>query len=435
MGHRKLKLALVAATAMTVAMPLLASPAFADYAPSSNDAVGVGSDTVQYAMDFLSDGDALGDAGYNTAGQVNKIVDFDATPDANARLAYGNPGVGTGSCPPGLGGTAGTGNQTTSHTDQPCTLNPTIVLRAGLQPVQRPNGSGAGGAAGEADTHHYIDFVRASSAQGSTLQGGSPSVTWDSITLGQDPLAMLETTTPTSNAVPLSTAQLNAIYSCTDTTWTQVGGTSSDTIIPVIPQVGSGTRKSFLANIGNPTLGPCVQTGEENDPYALAAQARPQDAIEPMSGGRLNLFKGIYGAGGSTGLPYFTDPSCPVEATSPAPACTTGKTLNPTVQQILTGTPSDNGALYDVNRPLYVYFRDTDINSSKIFEPGGTLNFVRAVLYNPCPGVNGNTAQCVTIGGVQYGPGGQPYMASSAGQGLISASGINPSYIFTHAGP
>ena len=54
----------------------------------------------------------------------------------------------------------------------------------------------------------------------------------------------------TTNAVPLSAQQLKAIYSCTDTTWTSVGGTSGNTIIPIIPQVGSGTRTTFLADIG-----------------------------------------------------------------------------------------------------------------------------------------------------------------------------------------
>ena len=55
--------------------------------------------------------------------------------------------------------------------------------------------------------------------------------------------------------MPLSAQQLKSIYTCTATTWTSVGGTSADTIIPIIPQLGSGTRSTFLADIGLTTAG------------------------------------------------------------------------------------------------------------------------------------------------------------------------------------
>lgn len=437
MIKRKIKLGLVAVSAVSVAMPLLARPAFADYAPSSTDAVGVGSDTVQYASDFIDDGDYVSDTGYNALGNFNRVINFDATPDANARLAYAANGVGTGQCAPGTGGTAGTGGQTGTHADSPCTLNPTIVLRAGLRPVQRPNGSGAGGKAGAADSAHYLDYVRASSCQGQTTgcggnlnKAGQPQ--WDDIEVGQDPLQMLQSTTPTSNAVPLTAAQLNSIYSCTTTTWNQVGGASTDTIIPIIPQVGSGTRSSFLGAIGNPTLGGCVKTAEENDPLAIGAQSNPADAIEPMSGGRLNLFLGRNGSGTSIAANgYFQDPSCPVESSAtgcPGP-------LAPAVGFTPAGTPSGGGTQFGLTRPLFIYFRDADIHQTAAdqnfgqnvpFQPGGKRDLVRELFYNPCS--SGETG-CVTIGGVSYGPGGKPYYATSFGQTLISAAGISPSYV------
>jgi ABC-type phosphate transport system substrate-binding protein len=95
----------------------------------------------------------------------------------------------------------------------------------------------------------------------------------------------------TTNAEALSAQQLNLIYSCNvnDRTWHQVdpANASTDNIVPIVPQLGSGTRSSFLAAIGNPSLGTCVVTSEENDPTAIAAQgANAPDAIEPMSGGR-----------------------------------------------------------------------------------------------------------------------------------------------------
>ena len=87
------KLAVVAGTVGALALTLLtAAPASADYAPGPDDVVGVGSDTVQYAIDFLADGDYTGSTGYNL-GQRNRIINFDATPDANARLAYGAGGL------------------------------------------------------------------------------------------------------------------------------------------------------------------------------------------------------------------------------------------------------------------------------------------------------------------------------------------------------
>ncbi len=51
---------------------------------------------------------------------------------------------------------------------------------------------------------------------------------------------------------------------------------STDTIIPIIPQVGSGTRSFFLGSL-SPTLsnpGTCSVVAEENDPTAVG-QTRP----------------------------------------------------------------------------------------------------------------------------------------------------------------
>jgi ABC-type phosphate transport system substrate-binding protein len=425
-------LAITGTLGAALTMVASATPAFADYAPSSKDVVGVGSDTLQYLGDFIADGDFLGDAGYNSLGNKYKIVNFDATTDANARLAYGPQGVGSGQCAPGTGGTQGTGNQTTTHADQPCTLDPTIVLRAGFNPVLRPNGTGAGAAALLADgSAHLITYSRASACQGPTAGCGSLTAAYDSITVGNDPLAMLTGTT--TNAPALSTAQLTAIYSCTDTTWTQVGGSSATTIIPILPQIGSGTRKAFLAAISVTTPGSCVVNAEENDPTAIAAQVRPADAIEPMSGGRLNLYQGLLGTGGSNGVGgYFKDPSCALDSTTNG--CTA--TINPAVSLVTTGTPSDGHALFDISRPLYIYFRASDVSSTTVWQPGGTLNAVRTLFYNPCPDnppVAGDG--CTTVNGVTFGPGGAPFYATPAGQSLIASAGVSPTYAATVGGP
>ena len=56
--------------------------ASADVQPQASDIVGVGSDTVQFGMDFLADGDVNGHTGFNTTNQSRRVVNFDATGDA-----------------------------------------------------------------------------------------------------------------------------------------------------------------------------------------------------------------------------------------------------------------------------------------------------------------------------------------------------------------
>ncbi len=341
------KLAVAAGAVGALALSLVtAAPASADYAPNPSDVVGVGSDTVQYAIDFLADGDYNSDTGANL-GNRNKIVNFDATPDANARLAYGAFGLNgtnaaTSNCAPGTGGTAGSGNMNTTHVgDRPCVLNPTIVLRGGQRPVQRPNGSGAGFNALKADVAagtHNIDFSRSSSAR---TPGGT---TYDSVTIGTDDLAIL--VSGTTHAVPLTKDELASVYNCTVTDWATFGGTAG-TIYPILPQVGSGTRSSFLGNIGlvEGDLGACVVNAEENDPEAIdGAGANSINALEPMSSGRLNMYLGKDSGGASIGAGYFNDPSC-LYATAKAAtgvfgACTVaGVTLTPNVQYFNSTTP------------------------------------------------------------------------------------------------
>jgi hypothetical protein len=504
----------------------MAGSAYADYAPSKTDVVGVGSDTLQNIVGFLADGDAYGDTGYNQLGNKNKLVSFDATADANVRLAYGNAGLGP-NCSPGTGGTAGTGNQTSTHTDNPCVQNPTIVLRAGLQAVQRPNGSGAGFKAfvqdivaghntpgGPSATGEVISFSRASSAQSTTatLPSGENI---DQLSIATDPLPIVESTTHAGTDTkttdyPLSANQLSDIYgaasgSClawntpvvsgmeilnavftsgsttvtipttgsqpaaaqdgwvveavgsnhlatgsttvipsgdtvattgtnsfTLTTPASTGGTitiglvnpaaSADTILPIIPQVGSGTRSYFLGQL-SPALsnvGGCTFVSEENDPTAINAQTTPADAIAPVSQGRLDIFKGVTQNGTSGGIGgYFLDPSCAY--LSGASTCGTGTVGTPltwktnaisvATVQTATGTPADGNTLFQPTRTLYIYVRSSDLTSTVKFQPTGTLNFVNEVFYNPA--ANGTTVPF-------------PYIEQLEGQTLLQDAGVTP---------
>jgi hypothetical protein len=57
----------------------------------------------------------------------------------------------------------------------------------------------------------------------------------------------------------------------------------------------------------------------------------------------------------------------------------------------------------------YVIFRQSDATSTTPFEPGGTRNWVQTLFSNP----GGST----------------PFVAKSAGQALIAASGVTPNYV------
>ena len=474
MRHRSLKLGLAVATALAAVLPLglFVQAASADYAPAQKDVVGVGSDTLQYMLDFLADGDGYGNPGYNAAGGKYKLVSFDATADANARLAYGvNGGIGddngaSGSCTPGTGSTAGTGNATSNGTGElPCVLNPTIVLRAETQPVQRPNGSGAGFSALVQDivagnngltptTPETISFARASAAQTTSAIGSGAPVGIDQLSVGQDtlPIIVLSSTITPTNAVPLDTAQLELIYSQNQgscITWNNpaIGGTSPDAIVPLIPQVGSGTRKYFLQTIqgttGTPANpGTCAVTVEENDPTAIAAQTSAQDAIEPISQGRLDLFLGTTEDGRNpfgAGVGYFLDPSCVYDAGTSA--CGTGTVsagtyltnpVNPPVK-VLTGTPlgTDGGSgttAFDPTRTLYLYFRSIDPTSTTGWQPGTVENWVNDLFWNPCTTADQTAGTCSGPTGSPntWGPGGAPFIEKGAGQLLLEDAGIIP---------
>jgi len=470
------KLAVVAAAAGALGVSVLvASPASADYAPSAGDAVGVGSDTLQYIGDFVADGNHLGAVGFN-ASATNKLVSMDATADINARLAYGTVGNTSTTCSPGTGTSLGTGNANVNHADTLCQLNPTIVLRAGLKPIMRPNGSTAGANALKFDMiagTKNVDYARASSKKGSVFTGAGLAVS--RITVGTEQFGML--TSSTTNAVPLTAAQLKAIYEANTTganglggngcvKWSDVGGTSTDAIVPLYPQKSSGTWSFFSSastGVNLASTGSCSKGVEENDPQAIDDSGTPVDAIEPISGARLNLYAGKKGTGtpaaptsapnfGSQSIPYFVDPSCNYgDATvttaggtgfGPANACgtatTSGSLAAPAAWLPNVTFQYGVGTWWGTTRDVYIYFRAAEVNNTTdAFEPGINQNLVRTLFANPCSGtsftgVNLSTdkTSCVTVGITQYGPGGAPLYAQSAAQGLIASAGFTPQYAY-----
>lgn len=377
-----------------------AAPAGADYAPTAKDVVGVGSDIIQNSMNFLADGVILGATpftGYNTAGNSNKLISFDSTADTNGRNAFVDPNLAASRTP----------------------LNPTINLRAGASPVQRPNGGSAGlaalvadGVTGDPTKGGFIDFARTpnlpTSAQQSTASStlGSPL---HSVQIAVDK-QYIATATTTNAPATISAGELVNIYTCTHTTWGQVPGYTgpggAETIKPLIPQNGAGVRTVFLnalraANGGNAvTPGSCTTEVQQNDPTTITSlpEATRPNAIVPFPIGRFNLLnKG-----------YFREPNTVYNAGSPAAPLTTAGI------QLQQGTGG-----YAADIPYFVVFRDSDATSATPWQPGSDLNWVQTLFYNPDydaadPDPQGPPA---------------PWVQSEAGKAILVELGLTATYV------
>lgn len=357
-----------------------AGPASADYAPQPGDVVGVGGDTAQYALEFVSDGDYNGDAGFNASGAYNRLVTFNATADANGRSAYAQGSTET----------------------NPIPLDPTDVLRAGTFPVERVSSSGAAISALLADTSspEVINFIFSSSEPTAAQQTQAGNQGWGYlhvVQIGKDSVEIAADNT-TNAPSGLSIAELLGIYTGEYTKWSQLpdnSGGSSGTIIPLLPPSSSSIYKTFLADLKTanggtaPTLGSDVQTVEQNDPTAITAASSPANAIVPFSQARWNLWQDG----------YFHNPATPFPGSSSP--LTSGVSL-------LTGTAPDGSAAYASPVNDYVIFRQSDASITTPMEPGGSRNWVETLFSNP--------------------GGAEPFVEKAAGKALIAAAGVTPLY-------
>ena len=309
------------------------SVANADVQPQANDIVGVGSDTVQFGMDFLSDGDVAGDSGYNATNNARRVINFDATGEA-------------------CGG---------------ATTNATVVLRAGSKPITRPNGSGGGITALLADTgsKETINYVRSSRLPTPAEQTTATNNGWGGLHVYQfatDGLEMAVSNVQTTNApsaLPLSV--LVGIYSGNFLKWSDVPGYNGPaptaTIKPYLPQAGSGTRNFFLADLQSAnggtaiTLGANVLAMQEHDPTNIE---NDPNAIGPFSVGRASVLNSGYCGAASQN-----------------------------VIKLVTGAPT---VTYNVTRGLFILVRQRDVadttGASGIafpWVPGGTKNWVQTL--------------------------------------------------------
>jgi ABC-type phosphate transport system substrate-binding protein len=171
--------------------------------------------------------------------------------------------------------------------------SPLIALKKGCAKIERPNGSSAGIAdltnvkvkdPSNHKSYPCLDFARSSRASKST---DPTNVTFVPLALDNVTYATVKGGNAPAN---LTTADLKKIYLCTATTWNQVGGRSTATIHPLLPQSGSGTLAFFEAAIGVTTPGSCVvqpATLEENEGVnAVFRGPNAKNLLIPFSAGK-----------------------------------------------------------------------------------------------------------------------------------------------------
>jgi ABC-type phosphate transport system substrate-binding protein len=208
--------------------------------PCENDAVGVGSDTITPLTDQLAT-DYNNSLGIHPAcSKVSPAKPYEYSWDAV------NPITGA--------------------------IGDSITEKADCPSIPRPDGSSAGInqlATFQKSTSgpYCTNFARSSRPRGSSDPPYGPGgVAF--VALAGDAVTWAAPAVNTAAPASLTVAQLNAIYTCTDTNWDQVGG-ANQAIVPFLPQSGSGTLSFFLAAIGVTTPGPCVSndnnTLEENE--------------------------------------------------------------------------------------------------------------------------------------------------------------------------
>ena len=100
---------------------------------------------------------------------------------------------------------------------------------------------------------------------------------------------------------------------------------------------------------------------------------------------------------------------------------------------------SGAGTNFYTSRPLYVYFRDADVDQTTAWQPGGTENWVRTLFFNPCDPSTDHLftmAQCTgpTSSPTEFGPGGSPFFEGGGGVTQIELAGVTPLWAETPGG-
>jgi hypothetical protein len=384
----KIGLIVLVATVLPIARAGIAS---ADYAATPYDLVGVGGDTPQFSADFLANGDADGDPGFNATGNKRRLVTFDAEPDANGRAAYYGPNEG-------------------SQSD--ALQDPTDILREGENPTQRTSSSGNSITSLEADTSGDINFIFSSTG----LSGSSYTVPLHEYEFGTDTVSVAADSTTNAPASGLTDADLLGIYKTGSiTNWDQItdvaGYTGPNaTIVPLIPPTTSAITKTFETAIFGTTFSVAgdVATVEQNDPTAITLNSSPANAIVPFSAARYDLLVGATTPGTTPGPASKYFPAIPGDSTfvggDAGQSYPAEPQYAPPLQLLTTAATT---TVTD-----YIDIRSSDLadsGSSSDIEPGSTVNWADFLF----AGTTGVT----------------PYIDTAAAQTLILDSGVTPVYV------
>jgi len=258
--RKLMSLVAIAAASVTVTA-LAAAPALADppashgktIVPRNYDVVGVGSDTDDFLVDQLAaDYDAAHKKVHNKSHPW--IYSWDAVPPKN-----------------------------------PNNLTSTIVTKQGCKSVARPDGSGLGLTAFEANvkTRGYdcIDFAREASYRSSDPLNKTPNGDLY-VRLAEDAetYAVNSTTDAPANLTP---SQLHDIFSCTDAKWSDVGGADAP-IVVALPASTTGVTKFWLKALGISSFPTCATVVQQNEGTAsvFANATTAPEVIAPYSVGK-----------------------------------------------------------------------------------------------------------------------------------------------------
>lgn len=290
-------MALSIAAGMAISAFGVAGTAFAE--PVSQSYVAVGSDTLQDVLNGLANGTSITTSSVRSLAGSKTFGSYDAT---------GSPSIQTKSGGVRFGRPNGSGD--------------------GVKALSRsidgaPYTSGTVGGPANVTITGQVDIARSSSGATQVANGALLYIPF-----GRDALAYAHTGGANASFDGVNQATLKGLFECTIT---QLGGV---TVVPVIPQAGSGTRKDWLSKIGatetsvqEVSEGGCVQVGQEHDTKNLAnGDAFPANAITPMSAAQWvaqNTGAGInrIGAGAEIGTP--------VAGTSPVTGSGTSMAPNP----------------------------------------------------------------------------------------------------------
>ncbi len=247
--NRKKFIATAAAIGVAASLLSVASPANAE--PVSNSYVAVGSDTLQDVLNALANGTNVSGAAVRSTASGSFFGSFDAT---------GSTSIVTKSSGPRFGRPNGSGD--------------------GVKALSRsidglPYTSATPGGPANATITGQVDIARSSSGATANANGALLYIPF-----GRDGLSYAHSGGSNTAFDFIDGPTLKGIFECTITT---VGGV---TVVPVIPQAGSGTRKDFISKIGTSegALGGCVVVGQEHDTTTLAnGTAFPANAVTAMS--------------------------------------------------------------------------------------------------------------------------------------------------------